>query len=66
MASRVMGTIVVLLEGFAPDEKVREFSDGLQSSNLEIITCSPGNLEAALKKLNDSPLFKGKSISKVT
>lgn len=66
LASRVTGTVVVLLEGFASGEKVQEFNKRLAADNLELINCSSGDLEAALKKLNDSPLFKGKSITPVT
>jgi uncharacterized protein (DUF58 family) len=66
LASQVAGTIVVLLEGFASGEKVGEFSKGLPADNLEIINCSPGDLEAALQKLTGSPLFGGKSITMVT
>jgi len=66
LARRVAGTTVVLLEGFATYEKVGEFSNRLSASNLEVINCSPGDLEGALKKLNDSPLFRGKSITAVT
>jgi len=66
LAGRVMGTVVVLLEGFASGEKVQEFSRKLPTDNLEIVRCSTGELEAALKKLNDSPLFRGKSITTVT
>jgi len=66
LASQMAGTVVVLLEGFVSGEKVGEFSHGLSADNLEIINCSPGDLEAALQKLNGSPLFRGKSITMVT
>jgi len=66
LASQVAATVVVLLEGFAAGEKVGEFSHGLPADNLEIINCSPGDLEAALQKLNGSPVFRGKSITMVT
>ncbi len=66
LASQVTGTVVVLLEGFAAGEKVGEFSQGLSADNLEIINCAPGDLEAALQKLNDAPFFQGKSFTRVT
>ncbi len=60
LADRVRGLVVVLLEGFAPDETPIELSSRLKGSNLDIIICSRGDLEAATKKLGNSLLFAGK------
>ncbi len=60
LSNRVWRMVVVLLEGFAPDETPREFSSRLKESNLDIISCSRGNLEAAIKKLGNSLFFAGK------
>ena len=65
LADRVRGLVVVLLEGFAPDEITREFPPRLGGNNLTIINCSRGNLEAAIKKLGNSLLFAGKSSAPV-
>lgn len=61
LADRVRGLAVVLLEGFAPNETPHEFLSRLKGSNLNIISCSRGNLEMAIKKLGNSLFFAGKS-----
>ncbi len=60
LADRIRGMVVVLLEGFAPDEAPHEFRSRLKGSNLNVINCSRGNLEAAIKKLGNSLFFAGK------
>ncbi len=65
LANRVRGLVVVLLEGFAPDEMSLEFLSRLKGANLEIIHCSQGNLEVAIKKLSNSLFFAGKSPASV-
>lgn len=60
LTDRVQGLVVVLLEGFAPDEISHEFPSRLKGSNLNIISCPRGNLEAAIKKLGSSLFFAGK------
>ena len=52
LAYRVRG-LVVLLEGFTPNEVPHEFLSRLKGDNLNIISCTPGNLEAAIKKLGN-------------
>ncbi len=59
LADGVRGLVVVLLEGFSPDEIPHEFSSRLKGSNLDIISCSQGNLEAAIKKLGNSLFSTG-------
>ena len=61
LAERVRGLVVVLLEGFAPDEIPHQFPAGLKGSNFQIISCPRGNLEAAIQKLGNYLLFAGKS-----
>ena len=51
---------MVLLEGFVPGEIPHELSSRLRGSNIEIINCSRGNLEAAIKKLDRSLSSAGK------
>lgn len=53
LANRVRGLVVVLLEGFAPDEMPREFLARLKGANLGIINCAQGNLESAIKELSN-------------
>ncbi len=60
LAGRVRGLVVVLLEGFAPDETPHEFTSRLKGSNLDIVNCFRGNLEAAIKRLGSSLLLAGK------
>lgn len=60
LADRVSGLVVVLLGGFAPGEMPDEFTSRLKGGNLDIISCSRGNLEVAIKKLGDSLFFTGK------
>ncbi|MEE9400090.1 MAG: DUF58 domain-containing protein [Dehalococcoidales bacterium] len=57
LADRASGLVVMLLEGFAQDEKPREFTAGLQGKNIEIISCTRGNLEAAIRKLSKTLVF---------
>ncbi len=65
LAERARGLVVVLLEGFTPDEAPHEFLSRLEGSNLTIISCSPGNLEAAIKELSNSLFCAGKSPASV-
>ena len=60
LAERVQRLAVVLLEGFVPGEIPHEFLSRLKGSNLDIVSCSRGNLEAAVKKLGNSLFFTGK------
>ncbi len=60
LADRVRGLAVVLLEDFAPNETPHELLSRLKGSNLNIISCSRGNLETAIKKLGNSLFFAGK------
>ena len=60
LADRVRGLVVVLLEGFAPDEIPREFPSRLKGRNINVISCSRGNLEATIKKLGNSLSFARK------
>ena len=59
LANRVRGLVVVLLEGFAPDEMPLEFLSRLKGANLKIINCSQGNLELAIKELSTFLSFSG-------
>ena len=61
LANHLGGLVVVLLQGFVPDEMPDEFTSGLKRTNLEIISCSQGNLAAAIEKLGGSLLFTGRS-----
>ncbi|MFC1985817.1 DUF58 domain-containing protein [Chloroflexota bacterium] len=65
LANRVRGLTLVLLEGFTPYETPHEFHSRLKGSNLNIVSCSPGNLEAAIKELDNSLFFAGKSPAEV-
>ena len=49
-------------DGFTPDEVPNEFLSRLKGNNLNIINCSRGNLEVAIKELGNY-LF---SVSKVS
>ncbi|MFC2005732.1 DUF58 domain-containing protein [Chloroflexota bacterium] len=60
LAGQVRGLVVILLEGFAPDEVSNEFLSRLKGRNLDIISCSQGNLEATIKKLGNSLFVAGK------
>ncbi len=60
LSKRTRGLVVVLLEDFASDEKPRGFTSRLKGANLEIISCSRGNLETAIEKLGNSSFFTGK------
>jgi hypothetical protein len=44
----------VLLEGFAPDETPGMFSSRLRGRHVDVINCSRGNLEMAIKELGSS------------
>lgn len=59
LAHRV-GGLVVLLEGFTLNEVPHEFLSRLKGDNLNIISCTPGNLEAAIKKLSNYLSYTGK------
>ena len=65
LSDRVRGLVVILLEGFAPDEIPQEFLSRLKGSNCRIISCSRGNLEAAIKKLSNVLSLAGKSAASV-
>ncbi|MFC2071839.1 DUF58 domain-containing protein [Chloroflexota bacterium] len=60
LANRARGLVVVLLEGFTPDEAPHKFLSRLKGGNLNIISCSPGNLEAAIKELSNFLFYTGK------
>ncbi len=60
LADRVRGMVVVLLEGFTTNEIPHEFTSRLKGSNLDIVSCSRGNLEASIKKLSNSLFSAGK------
>jgi len=60
LSNQVGGLVVVLLENFAPDEILPEFLPRLKGSNLNIINCSRGDLEAAIKELGNSLFFTGR------
>ncbi|MFC1847264.1 DUF58 domain-containing protein [Chloroflexota bacterium] len=60
LIDRVRGIVLVLLEGFSPDEVPHEFLGKLKGGNLEIISCSQGNLALAIKNLGDSLFLAGK------
>lgn len=64
LAGRIGGLVVVLLEDFAPDEMPPELLSRLEGGNLKIITCYRGNLEEAVKKLENS-LFSAGRIPKL-
>jgi uncharacterized protein (DUF58 family) len=64
LAHRVRG-LLVLLEGFTPDEVPLEFLSRLKGDNLNIISCTPGNLEAAIKKLGNFLFYTSKSSAPV-
>ncbi len=64
VASRGRG-LVVLLEGFAPDEIPDRLGSMLKGNNLEVINCSPGNLEATINRLSNSLFSDGKSSVRV-
>lgn len=51
--------VVVLLEGFGPDEVPDKVIALLKESQPEIINCSRGNLEATINTLSNSPFFAG-------
>jgi uncharacterized protein (DUF58 family) len=65
LSGRVKGLVVVLLEGFAPNENTGEFGSRLKGSNIEIISCSRGGLEAAVSKLGGSRFFGDKLLTSV-
>ena len=51
---------LVLLEGFAPKEKPDEFLSQLRGDGVDLIRCTPGNLETATKNLASSRSFDGR------
>jgi len=60
LASRVKGLVIVILEGFVPDEAPDLLTSRLKGSGLEIIRCSRGDLEEAIRKLDHSSFFAGR------
>jgi hypothetical protein len=54
LSEQVPRTVVVLLEGFAPDEIPGGFLSGLNRVNFEIIGCSRGNLATTIERLGNS------------
>ncbi len=61
LAGRVRGLVVVLLEGFATDDEVpHQFLARFKGNNLDTISCSQGNLAAAIKNLGNSLFLVGK------
>ncbi|MFQ5997286.1 MAG: DUF58 domain-containing protein [Dehalococcoidales bacterium] len=54
LANRVREMVVVILEGFTADEIPHLLSSRLKGSNLDIISCSRGNLELAMEKLSNT------------
>ncbi|MBI4187767.1 MAG: DUF58 domain-containing protein [Chloroflexi bacterium] len=59
-SQRMPIVVVVLLEGFAPNEPDNEFTRQPSRSNLDVIVCSRGNLEAAIEKLGSSSFLTGR------
>ncbi|MBI4332792.1 MAG: DUF58 domain-containing protein [Chloroflexi bacterium] len=57
--------VLVLLEGFAADEKPQEFSSRLRGDNIDIVSCISGNLEAGINRLGKSRFFGNKPASGV-
>jgi len=53
LSNRGWSMVVVLLEGFAPNETASELSCRMKGSNIHIISCSPGNLEKAIAELSN-------------
>ncbi|MFQ6122111.1 MAG: DUF58 domain-containing protein [Dehalococcoidales bacterium] len=60
LAEQVNWLVVVLLEGFTPNEIPAEFASRLKKGNSPIISCSRGNLEMAIKELSNSLSFASK------
>lgn len=56
LASKAQGLVVVLLEGFAPDEMLAQLQTRWTEGNLHIVSCPRGNLESSLKRLSDALL----------
>jgi uncharacterized protein (DUF58 family) len=54
LSEQVLRMVVVLLEGFAPDEAPKGFFPGLNGNNLPIIRCSRGNLATTIERLGNS------------
>ncbi|MFC1962897.1 DUF58 domain-containing protein [Chloroflexota bacterium] len=63
LTDRVRGLVVILLEGFAQGELPYEFLSSLKESNVDIISCSQGNLAEAIKNLGNSLFLAGKAPS---
>jgi uncharacterized protein (DUF58 family) len=59
LSKQALRTVVVILEGFAPDEIPGGFLYGLNRANLEIIRCSRGNLATTLERLGNSLFVAG-------
>jgi uncharacterized protein (DUF58 family) len=60
LASRVKGFVMVILEGFVPDEMPDLLASRLKGSGVEVIRCSRGDLEAAIRKLGHASFFTGR------
>jgi uncharacterized protein (DUF58 family) len=60
LASRVKGLVIVILEGFVPDEAPDLLTSRLKGSDVEIIRCSRGDLEEVIRKLGHSSFFTGR------
>jgi len=52
LSQRARKLVIILLEGFAPDEYSQEFYDRLKGLYTEIIRCSLGGLEQCIEELN--------------
>lgn len=56
LTNKAQGLVVVLLEGFAPDEMLAHLQTRWTEGNLQIINCPQGNLASAIKRLSDALL----------
>lgn len=56
LATRDVQLVVVLLEGFADSEVPDRFASRLGSTNLTLVRCPRGNLEAAVDALGQTPV----------
>ena len=61
LANRAGELVVVFLENFTQDEMPGESLPKLKRGNLNIVNCSRGNLEAAIKELDNSLFITGNS-----
>jgi len=60
LANQVKGLLVVVLEGFVPDEIPHLLASRLRRSAVETISCPRGDLESAIQKLRLSSVFTGR------